>query len=58
MTGDIPWYPGVDGPYADFATELLKGAGIDIFEYPETMARIADYLVMVQAVERAGAVDR
>ena len=58
MTGDIPWYPVVDGPYADFAAELLKRAGIDIFEYPETMARIAAYLVMMQAVERAGAVDR
>ena len=58
VTGDISWYPGVDGPYADFAAELLKRAGIDMFEYPETMARIAAYLVMVQGVERAGAVER
>ena len=29
-----------------------------MFEHPDTMARIAAYLVMVQAVERAGAVDR
>lgn len=58
ITGEIPWYPGVHGPQAEFATALLERAGIDLFENPATMARIAAYLIMVQAVERAGAVDR
>lgn len=58
VTGEIAWYPGVDGPYAGFTAELLKRAGIDVFGHPGTMGRIAAYLVMVQAVERAGAVDR
>jgi branched-chain amino acid transport system substrate-binding protein len=58
MTGELPWYPGVHGPQADFAKALLERAGIDLFENPGTMARIAAYLIMVQAVERAGAVDR
>ena len=58
MTGAIPWYPGVEGPFADFAAELLKRAAIDMFDHPQTMSRIAAYLIMVQAVERAGTVDR
>lgn len=57
-TGDLAWYPGVKGPYSDFTTELLKRAGIDMFDHPWTMSRIAAYLVMVQAIEKAGAVDR
>ncbi|MGB0630509.1 MAG: amino acid ABC transporter substrate-binding protein [Alphaproteobacteria bacterium] len=58
VTGAIPWYPGVKGPFADFAEELLKRAGIDVFDAPQTMSRIVAYLIMVQAIERAGAVDR
>ena len=58
VTGEIPWYPGVKGPYSDFAEELVKRTGIDMFDYPWTMSRMSSYLIMVQAVERAGAVDR
>ena len=58
VTGELPWYPGVHGPHAEFAAALLERAGIDLFENPATMARIAAYLIMVQAVERAGAIDR
>lgn len=57
-TGDLAWYPGVKGAHSDFAAELLKRSGIDMFEHPWTMSRIAAYLVMVDAVERAGSVDR
>lgn len=58
VTGEIPWYPGVKGPYSEFAEELVKRADIDMFDYPWTMSRITAYLIMVQAIERAGAVDR
>lgn len=58
VTGGIPWYPGVKGPYSDFAEELVKRSDIDMFDYPWTMSRISAYLIMVQAVERAGTVDR
>ncbi|MGB0632928.1 MAG: amino acid ABC transporter substrate-binding protein, partial [Alphaproteobacteria bacterium] len=58
VTGSIPWYPGVKGPLSDFAEELLERAGIDLFDSPQTMSRIVAYLIMIQAVERAGAVDR
>lgn len=58
VTGEIPWYPGVKGPYSDFAEELVKRSKVDMFDYPWTMSRISAYLIMVQAIERAGAVDR
>lgn len=58
MTGELPWYPGVKGPYSDLVTKVISESGSDPFQYVFTMARIASYLVMVQAIEKAGAVDR
>jgi branched-chain amino acid transport system substrate-binding protein len=58
VTGEIPWYPGVKGPYSDFTEELVRRADVDMFDYPWTMSRISAYLIMVQAIERAGTVDR
>jgi len=58
VTGGIPWYPGVKGPFSTFAEELVARAKIDMFDHPWTMSRISAYLIMVQAIERAGAVDR
>ena len=58
VTGEIPWYPGVKGPFSDFAEELVKRSNVDMFDYPWTMSRISAYLIMVQAIERAGTVDR
>ena len=58
MTGEIAWYPGVKGPYSEFAERVLDRAKIDMFYYWSTMSRFASYLIMVQAIEKAGVVDR
>jgi branched-chain amino acid transport system substrate-binding protein len=58
VTGEIYWHEGIGGPYSDFARTVLKDANIKIFDYLWTMGRMDAYLVMVQAIERAGAVDR
>jgi branched-chain amino acid transport system substrate-binding protein len=58
VTGEMYWHEGVSGPYADLAREVLKQADIRIFDYLWTMGRMDSYLVMIQAIERAGAVDR
>ena len=58
VTGEIYWHEGIDGPYAEFARTVLKAADIRIFDYLWSMGRMDAYLVMVQAIERAGAVDR
>ncbi len=58
MTGEISWYPGVKGEYADLIDSVLKKSGIDMFDYIFTISRFTSYLVMVQAIEKAGAIDR
>src|ERR1019366_7170961 len=58
VTGELSWYPGIKGPYSDFVERVLKRAHVNIFETIFSMARVASYLVMTQAIERAGAVDR
>jgi len=58
MSGSLVWYPGMKGDHADFAVEVLKQSGVDMFESIFTMSRFAAYHVMVQAIEQAGAVDR
>ena len=59
VTGEIYWHEGVTGgTYSEFAREVLKQADIRIFDYLWTIGRMDSYLVMLQAIERAGAVDR
>lgn len=58
MTGELPWYPGVKGDYSDLIGNVLKNSNVDMFDYIFTLARLASYLTMVQAIEKAGAVDR
>ena len=58
VTGEIYWHEGLGGPYADLARDVLKEANIKLFDYLWTMGRMDAYLVMIQAIERAGAVDR
>jgi ABC-type branched-subunit amino acid transport system substrate-binding protein len=58
VTGEIYWHEGLGGNYSEFAREVLKQADIEIFDYLWTVGRIDAYLVMTQAIERAGAVDR
>ena len=58
VTGEVYWHEAVNGPYADLARAVLKAADIKLFDYLWTQGRMDAYLVMIQAIERAGAVDR
>lgn len=59
VTGEIYWHEGISGgAYSELAKEVLKQADIRIFDYLWTVGRMDAYLVMMQAIERAGAVDR
>lgn len=58
VSGELAWYPGIKGPYSDLVTRVLQRAKVDMFETIFSMGRLGAYLVMVQAIERAGAVDR
>jgi len=58
VTGEVYWHEALGGPYADLARDVLKASDIKLFDYLWTMGRMDAYLVMIQAIERAGAVDR
>jgi branched-chain amino acid transport system substrate-binding protein len=58
MTGEMPWAPGVKGDYSELTERVLKRSGLDVFENVATVTRFVSYLVMMQAIEKAGAVDR
>ncbi|MBM3573216.1 MAG: hypothetical protein FJX52_12810 [Alphaproteobacteria bacterium] len=58
VTGMMAWFPGVKGDFAEFCERVLERSKVDMFDYPYSMSRLAAYLVMWQAIEKAGAVDR
>ena len=58
MTGELAWYPGVKGDYSDLVETVMKRADVNMFDYIWTLGRLSSYLVMIQAIEKAGAIDR
>ena len=58
MTGELAWYPAVGGAHSELVGRVLQRSKVDMFESIFTMARVSSYLAMVQAIEKAGAVDR
>ena len=58
MTGELSWYPGVKGAYSDMVETVMKRANVTMFDYIWTLGRLTSYLMMMQAIEKAGAVDR
>jgi len=58
MTSELAWYPDIKGDYSDLAERVFAHSGIDMFDTITSMSRFTSYIVMVQAIERAGAVDR
>ena len=58
MTGELSWYPGVKGAYSDLVETVMKRSDVSMFDYIWTLGRLTSYLTMMQAIEKAGAVDR
>ena len=58
MTGELSWYPGVKGDYSDLVETVMKRSDVTMFDYIWTLGRLTSYLTMVQAIEKAGVVDR
>lgn len=58
ITGVLQWIPGVKTPYSDLVADVLKKSDVDWGDYLWTVGRLSSYIVMVQAVEKAGVVDR
>jgi len=57
-TGELVWYQGVKGDYSDLVDTVLERSNVDMFDYIWTLSRLNSYLVIMQAIEKAGAVDR
>ncbi|MGH8136282.1 MAG: ABC transporter substrate-binding protein, partial [Steroidobacteraceae bacterium] len=58
MTGELSWYPGVKGDYSELVETVMKRSDVTMFDYIWTLGRLTSYLTMMQAIEKAGAVDR
>lgn len=56
--GSLSWYPGVEGPHSDLVERVLEKSDVSSFEYVWTISRVSAYLVAIQALERAGSIDR
>lgn len=58
VTGELPWFPGVGGPHSKLVSQVLKASHVSMYRDIFTMARLASYLVMVEAIQKAGSLDR
>ena len=58
MTGELAWYPGIKGPHSELVEKVMAGSGVSMFDYIWTLGRLSSYLVMIQAIEKAGVIDR
>ncbi len=58
MTSVASWIPGVKGEYNEVIENVYKRAGVGLEATATNMPRFTAYLIMVQAIEKAGAVDR
>ena len=58
ITGVVGWIPGVKSEFADFMKTVLDKSGVNVLESATVMPRFTSYMLMIQAIEKAGAVDR
>lgn len=58
ITGVLQWHPTLSTPYSDLVKVVLEKSDVDWGDYLFTVGRLSSYIVMIQAVEKAGVVDR
>ena len=58
MTSVASWIPGVKGKFNDLIETVYKKAGVDLAATATNMPRFTAYLMMVQAIEKAGVNER
>lgn len=58
LTGEISWWYGMKTERSDLIYEVLKESDIDLRDYIWTVSRLTSYLIMLDAVEKAGTLDR
>lgn len=58
ICGVMQWLPTLNTPYSDLVREVLQKSEVDPADYVWVVGRLLSYIVMMQAVEKAGVVDR
>lgn len=58
VTGELAWSPALGGPNADLYRAVLQASNVDLFDAIWSIGRLIAYDVAVQAIEKAGEVDR
>ncbi len=58
IAGVMQWLPTLNTPYSDLVKVVLQRSDVDWADYLFTIGRLSSYFVMIQAVEKAGVVDR
>jgi branched-chain amino acid transport system substrate-binding protein len=58
ITGVMQWLPSLNTPYSDLVRDVLEKSEVDWADYLFVVGRLQSYLVMMQAIEKAGVVDR
>ena len=58
MTSVASWIPGVKGEFNALIETVYKKAGVSLEATATNMPRFTAYLMMIQAIEKAGVVDR
>lgn len=58
VTGEVYWMPGMTLGNVGFFNELLKRSGFTVEEYPWSAIRVPAMDVIVDALKRAGSLDR
>jgi branched-chain amino acid transport system substrate-binding protein len=58
ITGVMQWHPSLTTPYNDFLKDVLEKSDVDWADYLFVVGRLQSYLVMIQAIEKAGVIDR
>lgn len=58
LTGEITWWYGMKTERSDLLTKVLEESDVDLRDYIWTVSRLTSYLIMLDAIEKAGTLDR
>jgi branched-chain amino acid transport system substrate-binding protein len=58
ICGVMQWLPTLNTPYSDLVRDVLEKSDVNWSDYVWVVGRLDAYIVMMQAVEKAGTVDR
>lgn len=58
LSGEIAWWYGMKTERSDLVARILKESDVSLFDYIWTVSRLTSYFIMLDAIEKAGTLDR